>query len=455
MSENSLAVGGAESLPSLPGRIGGALARLAAVWRGPRRSYAALEGRRNRLLYAGWPVVILGSLPLAAAIAIAAEYPAGQGVAAALLGWIMAGLPLSAVLFGAVAGAGLRGAAEDAEAALPVSPRAKAFPALASAAGALAASTTLVLLLTLLVAPDTRALLRAVSELGARSWETGAVTLWLSIASIMVAAPLGLLWLLVVSFGVSLAFSHAVLGGVAALFAGAAGLLPVVAGLMLQTNTDGKAGFLFPAVACSAALLSGAVAALSGAASPALRGMRLSIGRVLLLSMLPLAGSFAAWPALYRARDRALAPTSVVWSPYDRVRGGEARRRTEAIKRGLGGRLVLERPEGNVELLAGWTPTLADLVRGKRLSEVHQVFWDAKGMLWVEAWHPGVQGAMPTTEIYVGRGDGPLRRYLTLPYQMRFTAYDGRACIDPEGWAYDSRTLVTLDPDKPPILKRQ
>lgn len=455
MSENALTVGGTDAPPSLLGRIGGALSGLGAAWRGPKRSYAVLETRRNRILYAGWPLVILGSIPLAAAIAMAAEYPAQQGVAAALLGWVMGGLPLSAVLFGAVAGAGLRGAAEDAEAALPISPRSKAFAALASAAGALAASTGLVVALTLVVAPDTRALLRGVSELGVRSWETGVLDLWLSIASAAVTAPLGLLWLLVVSFGVSMAFSHAVLGGVAALFAGAVGLLPIVTGLMIQANTNGKAGFLLSAVLCSAALAAGSLAALAKTAAPALRGARWKAAQALLVAFLPLAGSIAAWPALYRARDRALEARTGVWSPWDYSLGAKARFRNEALKRGLGGRLVLSRPEGEVVLLPGWTPSLADLVWGNRLSEVNQVFRDSKGMLWAEAWHPGTRGNLPYTEVYVGRGDAPLRRYLTLPNGMRFTVDGDEAFVNLEAYSYDPKNFIRLDPAKPPILKRQ
>ncbi|MBI5597049.1 MAG: hypothetical protein HY928_13230 [Elusimicrobia bacterium] len=451
MSENALSLSGAEALPAARPLLGRALALFG---RAPR-SYAVLEARRNLLLYAGWPVVILGSLPLAAAVAMSAEYPLIQGVAAALLGWAVAGLPLTALLFGAVAGAGLRGASEEAEASLPLSPRTRAFGALASAAGALAASTALVAGLILMAAPDAGSLLRAMSEVGSNTWNRTHWEVMFSVLTTLYCTPLALSWLLLVSFGVSLVSAHAVLGGVAALFAGAAALLPVLAGLMLQMSTEGKAEFLFPAAACTSALLAGALAAVAGAAAPALRAGRWGAARALLLALLPLAGSLAAWPALYRSRDRALAATESVVSAWDRSRGGVSRHLVPAIRRSLGGRLVMERPEGDLVLLAGWTPTVADLVWGKRLSEVHQVFWDSKGMLWVEAWHPGTQGAMPSTEIYVGRGDGPLRRYLTLPYQMRFTADDGRACVDPEGWAYDSRTYVYLDPDKPPILKRQ
>jgi hypothetical protein len=168
-------------------------------------SYVLLEARRNRLLYLAWPLVIVASLPFGACIASASAYPPAGGVSAAVLAWTVGGLPLTAVLFGAVAGVGLRGRAEEDDAALPLAPRTRALAALSAAAAALAFSAAVVGLLATLVFPDA-------------SWSAGPLGYALgsfALSGVMSLAFLG-----------SFLLSNAVIGSAAGLLAGLAAIAP-------------------------------------------------------------------------------------------------------------------------------------------------------------------------------------------------------------------------------------
>ena len=266
------------------------------------RPYAALEARRNRLLYAGWPIVILGSLPLAGAIAAASGVPTEQGVGAALFAWALAGLPFTALLFGAVAGAGLRGRAEEDEAALPLSLRTRAFGGLAAAAGGLAASAALVTMAIALV-PEAQHMLLVVAKMHDRNWYWNPLFNPNMLPPLALAAPLTLGWLLTTAFGAGLVSAQPVLGGVSALCSGALALTPLIAGLTLEQVYADQAGSMAPALGCLLFLAGGALASLAQAAPLTRRARRPTWRQTALLAVLPLAGTLAAWAAFYGARQ--------------------------------------------------------------------------------------------------------------------------------------------------------
>lgn len=440
--------------PALLPKADGALARLREAASAVRR-YAPIEVRRNRVLYAGWPLIILGTLPFAAALAYGMEIPVRQAVGGALAAWAVAGLPLTAVLFGAVAGAGLRGPAEDAEAPLPVSARQRAFGALVSATAAFGSNALLVAVLAAVASRDAQSLLFGMANLG--NW--GAVGGYL-LGSLLLAATAAA-WLLTASFTAAFAASHSVLGAVAALVGGGLILLPVGAGTALLAN-HGPAlapSFLAAALASTVASAAAGAQVLGWSAPVVARAARVSWPRLALLCLLPLSGSLGSWAALWRSAHQVKTRLEPVWSAYDRKdMGPDAREsRRAGLLTGVGGRLLLDGPGGRVVLLPGSDPTLAELVKGDydRFDRVWNAFRDRDGRIWAEVASARQDGQETVRTIWTGAGDGPLSRYMTLPPEMRLTVNDRRAVVDPSIYSFEPHSHIPLDPAKPPVLKRQ
>lgn len=429
-----------------PRASGGALAALRAFGTAVR-TYAPIEVRRNRVLYAGWPLVILGTVPFAAAIAYGMEIPVRQAIGGALAAWAVAGLPLTAVLFGAVAGAGLRGPAEDAEAALPVSARQRAFGALASAAGAFGSNALLVAVLAAVVGRDIQSFL--VGDFGAYL-----------VGSLLLAST-SAAWLLTASFAAAFAASHSVLGAVSALIGGSLLLLPVGAGAALLAHHAPQLApsFLVAALASTTASAGAAALALGWSAPVAARAGRVSWPGLALMCLLPLSGSLGSWAALWRSAHAVKARLEPVWSSFDHKDSGPQARETRraGMLTGVGGRLVLDGPGGRVPLLPGSAPTLGELVKGDydRFDRVANAFRDKDGRVWAEVFSARQDGQATTRTIWTGTGDGPLTRLVTLPPGMELRVHDGRAVVDPEMYSYQPDNFVPLDPAKPPVLKRQ
>ncbi|MDE2292490.1 MAG: hypothetical protein KGL53_10440 [Elusimicrobia bacterium] len=424
-------------------------ARLKALLSHP---YAALEARRNRVLYAGWPVLVVATLPLAAVIASLSGLTPGQGVSGALLAWATIGLPVSALLFGAVAGAGLRTKAAEDEAALPVSARARAFGALGTAAAAFAATALLVGALTFLASPDASGAMHLLMTWGDQ-WPMVGGLAFFSLAIGALSAG----WLLAVSFEVAYASAHAVLGGVAAAFGAALALLPLLAGCAMYTNHPSATAFPFlgAALLSSAAGVGGALVSLGGASSRVARRSRPGWKAVLAMALLPLVGSLGAWPALYAGRTRLLAERNTPNTPWDPARQNESEAaRAGGLQRSLGGRLVLVGPSRDVVLLPGWRPSLADLVEGRQLPMVASAFRDDSGRVWAAVFTRGTNGLPGTYDIMTGPPSGPLKRYMTVPGNMELALYKGQAAINTNVYSFDLKNYVPLDPAKPPFLKR-
>lgn len=419
------------------------------------RLYAPTEARRNRVLYAGWPLIILGTLPFAAAIAGAMGIPVGQAVSGVLAAWAVAGLPVTAVLFGAVAGSGLRGAAEEAEAPLPLSPRQRAFGALATATAAFLGNAALIAALIAATSHDAGELVGGIAALGNWGSVAGYVGAMGAIAACSVA------WLLAASFTVAYAASHAVLGSVAALIGGTILLLPVGSGVALFLNHAPTLAMPFlAAAAASTAASAGAVAvSLAQAAPAATRASRLSWAKLAVLSLLPLCGSLGAWPALWSSGKLVASRVEPVWGGWDRKDELQSQRdkRRGGLKYGVGGRLVMESAGGTVVLLPGSAPSLGELVRHGYASfdRISTAFIDNDGRIWAETFSALQEGHPTVRTIWTGDGNAPLTRYLTLPPEMNLVVYGGRAAVDPTIYSYEANDYVFLDPAKPPLLKRQ
>lgn len=445
--------------------LSGALARARAAFTAVR-SYAPVEARRNRVLYVGLPLIVLGSLPFSAAIAAAVDIPASQGVAGALAAWAILGLPLMAVLFGAVTGAGLRGTSEEVEGVLPLSPRARAFGALAASGTAFSVNVALVAAIIAARSADTSSLLSGIASLGNWASAGGYVSLMLTIATSSVA------WLLSVSFLASYAASHAVLGAVTALFGAGILLLPVGAGMSLFLNHGPHLAlpFLLCAAASTAASAGAAALAVGAAAPRVARSSRTSWVRVALLCLLPLSGSLASWPALWSAGRTVKTHLASVWNGWDqkfydeteeaftaRVRAQDVR--DSGLMEGPAGRLVRVTPAGTTVLLPGGDPALGELVRSgrDRFEDVRIAFAEASGRVWVEVRSPHQDGQPRVHTVWTGDGTGELSRYVVLPPGMDLSIYDGRAVIDvePNSSGAKEGRFVPLDPAKPPVLKRQ
>lgn len=450
-----------EALPAVrlnapPARLpalAGALARISQAARAVRL-YAPTEARRNRVLYAGWPLIILGTLPFAAAIALASDIPVHQAVSGALAAWAVAGLPVTAVLFGAVAGAGLRGAAEDAEVPLPLSPRQRAFGALASATAAFAANAALVGALVAATSHDARELILSIASLG--RWGSLALTA----APVLGIVACSTAWLMTASFTAAYAAAHAVLGAVAALLGGTLLLLPLAAGSALFFNHGPDLAMPFVAAAvASSAVSAGAMAlSLAKAAPLVARSSRVSWPKAALLCLMTLSGSLGAWPAFWSAGRTLKSRLERPWAGWDRKDTLQSQRekRLGGLMEGLGGRLVNETPAGTMVLLPGSDPALGELVRRGRggFDRVTNAFFDLDGRVWAEVRSAFVEGQPSVRTIWTGDGRGPLKRYLTLPPDMELEVYGGRAAVDTSPYDYSDDSYILLDPAKPPVLKR-
>lgn len=430
-----------------------ALARLKdAAARGLR--YAPTEARRNRVLYAGWPLIILASLPFSAVLAAAVGLPWGQGVSGALTAWGVIGLPLTALVFGSVAGAGLRGPAEEADAPLPVSSLQRVSGALAGAAGAFTADAALVALLVAAWSPDARDILFSLLRMGK----------WGGVASVLpaaLAATAATAWLMTTAFTAAYASGNAVLGAVAAVFGAGAVLLPVLsaAALFLHHAPHLAGPFEAIAVALTAASCAGAFGALAVAAPAIARRRGMSWLRAATLCLLPLAGSLGSWPTLWHAALKVQKHLERAPREFDQKdfmdRDDEKRRAGLGI--GVGGRLVLEDSRGRVELLSGTDPTAAELALSPfdGLERVTSAFRDKEDVIWAEISMPQ-RGTEPTLRvIYSGDGRGPLKHYMTLPSGSKLTLYGGRAAIDITPSVVTDRDFIPLDSAKPPLPKRQ
>jgi hypothetical protein len=422
---------------------------------GSVRLYAPTEARRNRVLYAGWPLIILGSLPFAAAVAAASDIPVGQAASGVLAAWAVAGLPITAVLFGAVAGAGLRGNAEDAEVPLPLSPRRRAFGALAAVSGAFLANAALVAVLVAAASHDARELLTNLASLG--RWGMVAATA----APVLGIAAGGAAWLIMASFTAAYAASHAVLGAVAALGGAALLFLPLAAGAALFFNHGPHLAAPFVAAAAASSALSAAAMAFSLAKTAPLvaRSARVSWTKAALLCLMTLSGALGAWPAFWSAGRALKTHLERPWGGWDRKDSLQSQRdrRIGGLRKGIGGRLVLKTPEGTVVLLPGSDPALGELARRGRggFDDVTNAFFDLGGRVWAEVRAAQVEGQPTVRTIWTGNATGPLTRYMTLPPDMDLEVYGGRAAVDTTPNDYSDDSYVLLDPSKPPLLTRR
>ena len=454
MSEQTLPVVRLNAPLARRNALEGALVRvregIAAV-----RLYAPTEARRNRVLYAGWPLIILGTLPFAAAIAAASDIPVGQAVSGVLAAWAIAGLPFTAVLFGAVAGAGLRVNAEDADVPLPLSPRKRAFGALGAVSSAFLGNAALVGILVAATSHDTRELLASLLSLGRWGWVT------LNAVPVVGIVACSAAWLMMASFTAAYAASHAVLGAVAALLGGTLLLLPLAAGAALFFHHGPHLAMPFVAAAAAASAVSTGAMALSLTQTAPLvaRSARVSWAKAALLCLMTLSGSLGAWPAFWSAGRRVKAHLERPWGGWDKKDSLQSQRdrRTRNLMESLGGRLVLQNPGGTVVLLPGSAPALGELVRhgSGGFDQVSEAFFDLDGRVWAEVRAAQVEGQATVRTIWTGDGNGPLTRYMTLPPDMELEVYGGRAAVDTPLHDYSDDSYVMLDPAKPPLLKRQ
>jgi hypothetical protein len=404
------------------------------------KDYALLEARRNRLLYRAWPLIILGTLPLAALLASTAGVSPRAAISAAVAAWLAGGLPLTAVLFGAVAGSGLRGRAEEDDAALPLAPRQRALSALAIAAAAVVANAGLLAALWAGLFPNW---LHLIGGSGQEPFVVAAV--------VAASAASGLLWLTAVSFLGAFICAHAVLGGIVALASGALAGIPIAGGLLLKLHYSWQgARFLLPAATCSALMVAGAVGAAALAAPAVARSRRLGWRKAALLLLLPVAASFGSLPALYGTRRLVLGfEEHIATDPRPLGK--------DDLRSSMGGRLVrVEGSGGRTVLLPGEQPTLGELISGRPLSFIRGAHRDPQGWVWAEVLHP-LPGKL-LGELWVGRGEGPLKRYMVLPEDKHLSVYKHAAVLYMYGYidehAPPPEGLIFLDATgRPPLLK--
>lgn len=263
----------------------GALDRAKRSW-GPAITQWRLEARKHRLMFGGLAATFLASLPLAALSGRAYEIPAGSALDGMLTLWTFVGLPLSAAIYGATAGAGLRSKeVEEAEAPLPL-------PALARLRGALGGAVSGYLGLFALVMGAW-----LVRVQGPSSATPG---------TLAAAAPFSAaleLAVLTSSFVIGYASRHAVLAGLAGLSLGLLAYVPAGAAVLIDWTFGSRADLGLSGWAAVAAL---------GLGSP---GAALAAGRLVLPRLARSARiGAAAWTAAALLLLAPLTPASLLFS---------------------------------------------------------------------------------------------------------------------------------------------
>lgn len=408
-------------------------------------AYAGLEFRRNRLMYLGWPVLIAGSVGAGAVLGLWMGSPAEIGMVLAVSAWANFGVPLSAALFGAVAGAGVRLQGPAEEAALPTAPASSlAGAALAAAVGLLGSVALLVALSAALDATDSgQTALRATEDLWSFDWSRWSKPL-LSAA---------FAWTLLNSCAVAYATGRAAIGGAVGLFGTAVALAPFVLGVMLQSRHF-EARYLLTGWMQLLVGTAASCAALAAVArAPQLGGWR-PWSRFACLA-LPLAASAGGWSALFAARNRLIEPQAVTHG-IGRWQRLPARLPQGSLVAGRGARLLIRSGRGETVLLKGDVPSLGDLLSRRPDRSISTLFVDRSNRLWVKVTHPGPDGRLAFDEIWQGTGDGPLSRFAVLPPSdpRGLFLINGQAAF----YRFDPRTGYSdpepLDPAHPPVLKR-
>lgn len=409
-------------------------------------TYSRLELRRNAVLYGSWPAIFAATAGLSP----------DDSLAAVLLFWIFIGLPLTAVVFGASAGSGLRGAAEEAEAELPLAPHARTWGALVAATAALGVTAAAVFLAVLTAGAEVHAVMASVTT----DWDRSLIDVMLRAGAF--ASAVGTAYLLLASFALTFATGQAVLGGALAVFLAVLTLTPLACGMALQTLYGAQAPFLAQAAACVGAALAGAAAFL-GVEAPRVerRSRRSAAGWAGALAVL-LAGAGAGWPALLRTEARLAASGRIVERPmgHDVHSIGPwmgpwppSRRSYEngLLIAGFDGSLRRVEPSGRrVELLTGSPPSLRSLLFRKprygpghlmgsffgtetslyrQLPEppVTSAFYDREGRLWVR--REVSDDKTGPIEVWQGLGDGPLKLHGVLPGGYILAQHEGRAAL--------------------------
>jgi hypothetical protein len=407
--------------------------------------YAGLEFRRNRLMYLGWPLLIVGSVGVGAVLGVWMGSPAEIGMALAVSAWANFGVPLSAALFGAVTGAGVRLQGPAEEAALPTAPTSSlAGAALAAALGLLGSVALLVALSAALDATDNgQTALRATDDLWSFDWSDWSKPLLTTVYG----------WVLLNSCAVAYATGRAAIGGAVGLLGTAVALAPFVLGFMLQSRHF-EAQYLLTGWMHLLVGTAASCAALAAVArAPQLGGWR-PWGRFAWLA-LPLAASAGGWSALFAARNRLVEPQAVTHGigGWQRL---PARLPQGSLFAGRGARLLLRSARGETVLLQGDVPSLGDLLSRRPNRSISTLFVDRAERLWVKVTQPGPDGRLAFDEIWQGTGNGPLSRFAVLsPTDPRgLFLINGQAAF----YRFDPRMGYTdpllLDPAHPPALKR-
>lgn len=267
-------------------------------------SYAGLELKRNRLLYLGWPCVILGSMPFTAFVARLSGVSVHEGCYGITVAWLLIGMPFNAILFGSVAGASMNGRAEEDDAPLAISPAARA---LGAACAGLAASSVCALLLLAIGA-----------EIGSAILGPSIVSMpstFYTIEGGVVAC------LLLTAFAAAHIFCNAVMGGAFATFGSLVLCLGIAAGAHLEATSGMFEVDALGALSVLATSMMGAVLSVAIASALSRKPQRRWRG-ILLATALPFAASALALSieSFLEFHSRATIPIGARFRDYPLAR---------------------------------------------------------------------------------------------------------------------------------------
>ncbi|MBI5239241.1 MAG: hypothetical protein HY926_02105 [Elusimicrobia bacterium] len=343
-----------------------------------------LELRKQRLAFIGLAGAFIITIPLAWFGAAIGHVDRRSAIDAAFLFWTLVGLPASAALLGASAGAGLRAEpAAPAESILPVSPGRRASAALIAAALQLAALAAVVLLIAIIVSPGWRTTFTE-KVWSAPEFQRAAFRLM----------GFSLAYILSVSFAAAFALGHGLAGGLLGLGLAGIGSTALAAAVGLQTLYPERdilrpGGVLFVA----AIAVGGTFYSLRRAASRlerrgglgwkdfALCGLGLAAGAA--LCVLTMGGTFErlvrrpqpVWREEYFARAQRQALRLV---PGLREAAGQG-----LLAANMEGELLLLKPDGSRRtLVPGTRTTIQDIFDVPLLDRNHSVQWESDGALW-------------------------------------------------------------------------
>ena len=378
---------------------------------------AKLQMRKNRLIFVGMGLTILGSIPFAAGIALYNGHPSFYGIDSALYFWSFLGLPVVAVLLGSSSGAAnASDPLVSAEELFPVSPVRSAFASIGASIAHMAILTVAFLLVAFLVSAQWRESLILVVP---------GVSRWLRAVEEPIVRPM--FWLCVSSLPLFVAASfciaywvrNGIVGGALGLGLVATTVVTLAGGAAIEIFYAYRAPFTGKMIFLWIGSLSAIMWAASEIARRVGRRENYHWRRMVLIGGALSIGTLGSLIVLTKTWSRVSAGVSFVGSDpsrwgWDNRLGGQMQIEPVAARRAslqgallttLEGGVSFVYPDGRRKKLAPpakWQSMVGGAIDGP-IRNINSAVWDRFGKVWVVRNMPGAEGKGNQYEFW--RGD--------------------------------------------------